>query len=75
MQRVEKARAAGIRQPIFVGGGVSEKNLVDALTVADGVIVSTALMRDGGDDRDVLRWDAGKTAHFMERARAFTRRA
>ena len=75
MQRVEKARAAGIRQPIFVGGGVTEKNLVDALTVADGVIVSTALMRDGGDDRDVLRWDAGKTARFMERARAFTRRA
>ena len=44
-------------------------------SVADGVIVSTALMRDGGDDKDVLRWDAGKTARFMERARAFTRRA
>ena len=75
MQRVEKAKAAGIRQPIFVGGGVTEKNVVDALAVADGVIVSTALMRDGADDKDVLRWDAGKTARFMERARAFTRPA
>ena len=74
MQRVEKAKAAGIRKPIFVGGGVTEKNVVDALAVADGVIVSTALMRDGGDDKDVLRWDAGKTARFMDCARAFQRR-
>ena len=75
MQRVEKAKAAGIRKPIFVGGGVTEKNVVDALAVAEGVIVSTALMRDGGDDKDVLRWDAGKTARFMDCARAFARRA
>ena len=75
MQRVEKAKAAGVRKPIFVGGGVTEKNVVDALAVAEGVIVSTALMRDGGDDKDVLRWDAGKTARFMDCARAFARRA
>lgn len=74
MQRVEKAKSVGIRQPIFVGGGVTEKNVVEALAVADGVIVSTALMRDGDDDRDVLRWDAGKTARFMDRVRAVTRR-
>jgi len=48
--------------------------VVEALAVADGVIVSTALMRDGDDDRDVLRWDAGKTARFMDRVRAVTRR-
>jgi predicted TIM-barrel enzyme len=38
------------------------------LAVADGAIVSTALMRDGAGPRDRLFWDLQKAQDFMEAA-------
>ena len=70
LERVRKAKAVGIRRPILIGGGVTETNVADALGVADGAIVSTALMRDGGGENDLLRWDEAKTRRFMDRANA-----
>ena len=74
MRRVGKAKAAGIGRPILIGGGITEKNVGAALALADGAIVSTALMRNASSDKDLLRWDAGKTARFMDRARSGARR-
>jgi predicted TIM-barrel enzyme len=38
---------AGLDAPIFVGSGVTSENIADLLGVADGVIVGTALKKDG----------------------------
>ncbi len=74
LDRISRARAAGVKRPILVGGGVTESNLADALAVADGVVVSTSLMRDDAGQDDLLRWDAGKTSRFMDRVRALPKR-
>lgn len=42
-----RAIAAGTALPILVGSGVTPDNVGDILTVADGVIVASALKRDG----------------------------
>lgn len=70
LARVRDARAAGVRAPILVGGGVDETNVADALAVADGAIVSTSLMRPGAASGDLLRWDPDRTRRFMDRVRA-----
>lgn len=69
LDRIRSARAAGIRRPVVIGGGVTKDNVLQALDVADGAIVSTSLMRDGAGPADVLRWDADKTCRLMDRVR------
>jgi predicted TIM-barrel enzyme len=69
LQRIASARAAGVSRPILIGGSVTDANVAEALTVADGAIVSTSLMREGAGPSDVLRWDAEKTQRFMDRVR------
>lgn len=69
LDRVRKAKASGIRRPILIGGSVSEGNLIEALDVADGVVVSTSLMRDGASEGELLRWDADKARRFMDKVR------
>lgn len=70
LARVAAVRAAGIRRPILVGGGVTEANVREALGTADGVIVSTALMRRHAGEDDLVRWDKDLCRRFMEAARA-----
>lgn len=70
LRRLREARAAGIRRPLLLGGGVTEGNVAEAFGAADGVIVSTALMKSGTTEADTLRWDASKTRGFMGRATA-----
>jgi uncharacterized protein len=69
LARIARARKAGIKRPILLGGSVTTANVEQALGVADGVIVSTSLMRSGASAKDVLRWDLDLTRRFMERAR------
>jgi hypothetical protein len=69
LERVRTASAAGIRRPLFVGGGVTQDNIAHALAEADGVIVSTSLMRDDAVATDLVRWDSGKTQRFMDAVR------
>lgn len=71
MARVTAARQAGVTRPILIGGSVDQGNIVQALAVADGAIVSTSLMsRQGGLS---ARWDRDLIARLMEtlRDRAF----
>jgi hypothetical protein len=65
--RVRAVRAAGVKRKLLIGGGVDESNVGAALQEADGVIVSTALLRD---QPGPVKWDAEKTRRFMDRARA-----
>jgi predicted TIM-barrel enzyme len=72
LERVRAAKAAGVRQPIYVGGSVTQDNVAQTLARADGAIVSTSLMRDGAAVTDLVRWDHDKTQRFMDAARAAT---
>jgi predicted TIM-barrel enzyme len=47
LARIGAARAAGVRVPILPGGGVTEDNVAQALGAAQGVVVSSSLMRRG----------------------------
>lgn len=68
-QRIRAARAAGLRIPILVGGGVDRENIVPFLSLANGVIVSRALMRTDAAPDDVVRWDPARCAALMAVAR------
>ena len=75
LDRVRKAKAAGITCPILVGGSVTENNVKETLAHADGAIVSTSLMRKSPGDSDLLRWDSEKTRRFMDAVRALPLRS
>jgi uncharacterized protein len=66
--RIDAVRAAGVRAPILIGGGVTTNNVGAGLGASDGVVVSSALMCGGPDD--LIRWDAAACSRFMEAARA-----
>jgi uncharacterized protein len=74
LDRIGRARRAGIARPILIGGGVTDTNVAEALGAADGVIVSTSLMRREAGSGDVLRWDRDLTRRFMDAARAAQQR-
>lgn len=69
LARITAARAAGVRRPVLIGGGVTEDNVDQALDRADGAIVSTSLMRDASDGSGLVRWDADRTRRLMDRVR------
>ncbi|WP_376093644.1 BtpA/SgcQ family protein [Roseomonas sp. CCTCC AB2023176] len=70
LARIRAARGAGVRVPILLGGGVTETNVAEALCVAQGVIVSSSLMRKDAGPDGLLRWDRDATNRLMDRARA-----
>lgn len=70
LARIDAVRAHGVTRPVLIGGGVTESNVGRALRAAQGVVVSTALMRKGTAPDDPLQWDADLCARFMDAARA-----
>ncbi|NKX43615.1 BtpA/SgcQ family protein [Roseicyclus persicicus] len=68
LDRIAAVRKAVPGRPILIGGGVTEDNAAQALAASDGVIVSSALMRAGAGDDDILRWDADLCRRFMDAA-------
>jgi predicted TIM-barrel enzyme len=75
LARIARARKAGIKRPILLGGSVTTQNVGEALGTADGVIVSTSLMRRDAAPGDVLKWDADASRRFMDAARAAPKRS
>lgn len=69
LARIRKARESGVKLPVLLGGSVTEQNVADALSVADGVIVSTSLMRTQAAAEDLLKWDIERATRFMAAAR------
>ena len=74
LDRIRRARAAGVCRPILLGGGASADTLAEVLGVADGVVVSTALMRRDPPPSDLVQWDADASKRFMDAVRAFSRK-
>jgi len=70
LTRIAALRERGLRRPVLIGGGVTEENVAQALGAAQGVIVSTALMRRDAGPEDPVRWDADLCRRFMDAARA-----
>ena len=70
LDRIAKAKRAGVKRPILLGGSVTADNVAEALATADGAIVSTSLMRKDAAPGDLLLWDADKSRAFMDRALA-----
>lgn len=68
LSRIADVRRAVPERPIFIGGGVTETNVAEALVTSDGVIVSSALMRKDADEDDLVRWDADLSKRFMDAA-------
>lgn len=64
--KVKAVRDAGVRRPLYIGGGISARNARDALSVADGVVVSTSLLRQDAEPSDILQWDAGAVRYLMD---------
>jgi len=69
LARIRAARAAGVRVPILLGGGVTEENVAEALGASQGVIASSSLMRRDAAADDLMRWDADRTRRLMDLAR------
>jgi hypothetical protein len=63
---IRKAKAAAGSVPVFAGSGVDRETVGKVLQAADGVIVGTALKRDGVTTNEV---DPGRVRAFMEAAR------
>jgi uncharacterized protein len=70
IERIGAVRKAVPNRSILIGGGVTEENVSHALGASDGVIVSSALMRSGADEDDILRWDGDLCRRFMDAAGA-----
>lgn len=66
LSRIEKAREAGVKRPIIIGGSVTADNVATALSAADAVIVSTSLLRAGASPDDMNLWDREKVLRLVE---------
>jgi predicted TIM-barrel enzyme len=69
LERIRRVRAAGLKHPILVGGGVTAGNVAEVLRHADGAVVSRAIMRKDADKADIVRWDRGACENLMAVAR------
>ena len=66
IEYIKQVRSSGIKNPLIIGGSVTTENAREFLSIADGVIVSTALMKDNVEEGDQIKWDLEKISRFME---------
>jgi uncharacterized protein len=67
---IKNVRESGVNRPILMGGSVTEENVREVLSIADGVIVSSSLKKDIAEAGDVIKWDLDKVRRFMDVAAA-----
>jgi membrane complex biogenesis BtpA family protein len=70
-EMVGQVQQAALGVPLWIGGGVAAENVAQALAVADGVIVSTALKRVSSWAADALAsdWDVDKVRALVAASR------
>lgn len=68
LARIQAAKTLGLQRPVLIGGGVTTSNVAKVLSVADGAIVSSSLMREDYCEGDLLRWDSARTRQLVEAA-------
>jgi membrane complex biogenesis BtpA family protein len=69
---VSQVERAALGAPLWIGGGVTAENVAEALAVADGVIVSTALKQVSSWATDALDsdWDVEKVRALVAASHA-----
>jgi predicted TIM-barrel enzyme len=69
---VSQVERAALGAPLWIGGGVTAENVAEALAVADGVIVSTALKQISSWATDALDsdWDVEKVRALVAASHA-----
>jgi membrane complex biogenesis BtpA family protein len=72
LEMIGQVQRAALGVSLWIGGGVTAENVAQALAVADGVIISTALKRVASWAADALDsdWDADKVRAFVAASRA-----
>ena len=65
MNYIRDVRNSGIQKPLLVGGGVTHENVIETLSLADGVIASSVLMRNNVEENQI-KWDLDKILRFMD---------
>ncbi len=70
LEMIDRVRARKVGVPLFLGGGATEADVAGALNHADGVIVSSALMRRHGTraERQESPWDLDAIRRFVDAA-------
>lgn len=66
LDQVRRVKEAVPDRPIWIGSGVTAKTVAECLSIADGVIVGTALKRGG---RTTAELDAARVRAFISAAR------
>ena len=66
LEYLNRVRQSCIPKPLFMGGSVTIENVREVLNYADGVIVSSSLMKDNPDPDDLVKWDIEKVSRFMD---------
>ena len=65
-----RIRATNPKIPLVLGGGATADNIAEVLSIADGVIVSTWLMKKQQKPDDLIHWDLDKIKALMKAARS-----
>jgi predicted TIM-barrel enzyme len=73
LSRIAAVRAEVPSLPVLAGGGVDAGNVGRVLAAAQGVIVSTSLMRRDAEEGDPIRWDGEACLRLVDAARAVRR--
>ncbi|HSM23266.1 MAG TPA: BtpA/SgcQ family protein [Anaerolineaceae bacterium] len=68
-QMIEEVANSDVKTPILIGGGVNAGNVVQALRIADSVIVSSSFKKVAGFTREsmLMDWDLEKMKEFMHK--------
>jgi hypothetical protein len=71
LEMISEVSNSDLRPPILIGGGVNAGNVIEALRVADGIIVSSAFKAVSGFTRESIQadWVAEMIAEFMRAVR------
>ncbi len=72
LDMLARVRAKHYGVPLLLGGSATADNIGDALAYADGVIVSSSLMRTSGspEEREARPWDDAAIKRFVDAAHA-----
>ena len=62
LELVDRVRKHFPQAPVYLGGGITEKNVGEAIPHCDGMIVSSCLLEDGKDNE----WSRQKIKSFMD---------
>lgn len=71
LEMITTVKQSGINKPVLIAGSVNETNVGETIKIADGVIVSSALLKNNLSPEDLIRWDQQKIQRFMDKVNRY----